>query len=153
MFEFHHLRYKFELALAGMSDGVLSSVKRPPMFRLQILGAYRRDWPLLNWTAEQKLQFPANPGLHTVAADFMVYGTSHALQLQELPSTRLNRPPSLTRHIQFDTAPQADAVAIDLAQALIVTGHAISYVNPFVVAPYSLTNILSAALLAKSVFV
>ncbi|KAH6915946.1 hypothetical protein BKA70DRAFT_474462 [Coprinopsis sp. MPI-PUGE-AT-0042] len=121
--EFHHLRYKYELALAGMSDGVLSLAKRPPMMRLQILGAYRREWPSLNWTAEQKLQIPASIGLHTVAGDFMVYGTSHALQLQELPSSRLNRPPSQTRHIQFDTAPQAEAVVIDAPQSLIVTGN------------------------------
>lgn len=30
MMQFHHLRYKFELALAGMADGTLLASKRPP---------------------------------------------------------------------------------------------------------------------------
>ncbi|TFK29685.1 hypothetical protein FA15DRAFT_699944 [Coprinopsis marcescibilis] len=123
---FHHLRYKLELALAGMTDGVLTYAKRPPMMRLQILEAYKKDWPRLNWTAEQKLSIPATAGLYKVSGDFIIYAPSNMIQLMELPSCRLNRTPTLTRHLQYDTAPQADAIVVDTSQSLIVTGHAIA---------------------------
>ncbi|EAU90486.1 hypothetical protein CC1G_00870 [Coprinopsis cinerea okayama7 len=123
---FQHLRYKFELAVSGMADGVLSLVKRPPQLRLQLLGAYRRDWPVLNWTAEQKLQLPASANLFTVSAEFLIHGNAHALQLQELPSTRLHRPPSQTRHVQYGTAPQSDAVVVDPSQGLLISGFGIT---------------------------
>ncbi|KAF6761681.1 hypothetical protein DFP72DRAFT_1151471 [Ephemerocybe angulata] len=124
--QFHHLRYKFELALGGMADGALLPSKRPPALRLQVLLTYRKDWPRLNWTGEQRLKLPAAATLCNVAGDFVFYVAGQTLELMELPSTRLNRPPSQTHHLRFNTNPKPECVAIDHAQSLIVVGHALA---------------------------
>ncbi|KAF5338370.1 hypothetical protein D9611_012487 [Ephemerocybe angulata] len=124
--KFHHLRYKFELALGGMADGALLPSKRPPALRLQVLLTYRKDWPRLNWTGEQRLKLPAAATLCNVAGDFVFYVAGQTLELMELPSTRLNRPPSQTHHLRFNTNPKPECVAIDHAQSLIVVGHALA---------------------------
>ncbi len=43
--EFQHLRYKFELAVVGMKDGPASYMGRSALLRLQLLTAYKKDWP------------------------------------------------------------------------------------------------------------
>jgi len=123
--QFHHLRYKYELALAGMSDGILPvAAKLPPALRLQVLLNYRRDWPMLKWTAEQHVDFPATTSLASVTGDFIYYVTDQTLELLELPSTRLNRAPAQTHHLRFNTNPRPNSVAIDPSQSLIIVGHA-----------------------------
>lgn len=123
--QFHHLRYKFELALAGMADGTLMSSKRPPAIRLQVLLSFRKDWPRLHWTGEQQIKIPPASTLASVAGDFIYYVANQTLELLELPSTRLNRPPNNTHHLRFNTNPRPDSVAIDPIQSLIVVGHAL----------------------------
>ncbi|KAJ3538943.1 hypothetical protein NMY22_g4953 [Coprinellus aureogranulatus] len=123
--QFHHLRYKFELALAGMADGTLLTSKRPPLLRLQLLLTYRKEWSRLHWTGEQRVKLPVASTLSGVAGDFIYYVAGPTLELLELPSTRLNRPPSQTRHLRFNTNPTPISVAIDPSQSLIVVGHAL----------------------------
>lgn len=123
--QFHHLRYKLELALAGMADGTLLASKRPPALRLQTLLTYRKEWSRLHWTGEQKVKLPVASTISGVAGEFIFYVSGPTLELLELPSTRLNRPPSQTRHLRFNTNPTPISVAIDPSQSLIVVGHAL----------------------------
>lgn len=117
--EYQHLRYKFELAVVGMRDGPASSSTRSPLIRLQVLLSYKKDWPRLDWTDEQKIRIPVTATQVSVSGDFLYYVGGQSLDLVELPSCRTNRPPSQTRHLRYNTS-QSDGVAIDTLQSLIV---------------------------------
>jgi len=121
--DFQHLRYKFELAVVGMKDGPAAYSTRSPMIRLQLLLAYKKDWPRLKWADEQKVRVPAFATQVNVSGSFLYYVANQTLDLIELPSCRTGRPPSQTRHIKYNTTPDADCVAIDPLQSLIVTSH------------------------------
>ncbi|KAG6836769.1 hypothetical protein H0H93_003547 [Arthromyces matolae] len=129
--EYSPLHYAFELALAGMRDGPASHVYRPAVGRLQLLSAYRIDWPSLVWGHEHKMLLAP----HTrsgVSSGFLhqirVHNGHHSLDLAELPSCRTSRSPALTRHLKFRT-PEIENVALDRTQALIVTSHVLSLQN------------------------
>ncbi|EDR13998.1 uncharacterized protein LACBIDRAFT_305329 [Laccaria bicolor S238N-H82] len=123
---FQHLRYKFELAMAGMQDGTPSYYSKPPSLRLQLLLAYRENWPKLRWTCEQKIFISAAATVVNVCGGFLYHVEGQTLDLKELPSYRTGRLPAQTKHIRFGTAPRADCVAIDPMQSLIVTSHTFS---------------------------
>lgn len=125
---FQHLRYKFELAMAGMKDGTPSYFSKPPPLRLQLLLAYRENWPKLRWAYEQAISIPAAATVVNVCGGFLYQVGGQTLDLMELPSCRTGRVPGQTRHLRFDTAPRADCVAIDPMQSLIVTSHTFGYV-------------------------
>lgn len=127
--QFHHLRYIYELAVGGMNDGDLAVSKRRIALRLQVLSAYRNDWPRLHWTSEQRVKIPVASTLGSVTGDFLFFVVGQTLDLMELPSIRLNRPPNQTHHLRFDTNPGPNAVAIDHAQSLIIVGHALVQVS------------------------
>lgn len=110
------LRYKFELAVAGMKDGFAS---RSFVHKLQLLMAYKKDWPRLHWTDEQKVRVPITATQVDVSGSFMYYVDGQTLDLVELPSCRNNRPPSQTRHLRYNTS-QSDSVVIDVVQSLII---------------------------------
>ncbi|KDR80694.1 hypothetical protein GALMADRAFT_60553 [Galerina marginata CBS 339.88] len=127
--EFQHLRYRFELAVVGMRDGPVSnSTRSSPLIRLQLLMAYKKDWPSLNWTDEQKVRVPDTATQVDVSGNFLYYVGTQSLDLIELPSCRTGCPPSQTRHLKYNTTPQADCVAIDPLQSLIVTSQ--TYAGP-----------------------
>ncbi|KAF8159486.1 hypothetical protein B0H34DRAFT_796728 [Crassisporium funariophilum] len=121
--EFQHLRYKFELAVTGMKDGPASYSTRSPFIRLQLLMAYKKDWPKILWTDEQKVKIPAASTLVGVSGNFLYSVGNQSLDLVELPSCRTGRPPSQTRHMKYNTTPQADCVAVDSLQSLIIASH------------------------------
>ena len=122
--EFQHLRYKLELAMAGMQDGpALYSNRSTVMMRLKLLIAYKRDWPRLLWTDEKKIRLPAAAIKVGVSGNFLYTIGNQTLDLAEFPSCRTGRIPSQTRHIKYNTAPQPDCVAVDLLQSLLVTAH------------------------------
>ncbi|KAE9396873.1 hypothetical protein BT96DRAFT_823997 [Gymnopus androsaceus JB14] len=128
--EYQSLRYKYELAISGMKDGPVAYSKAPPISRLQLLLTYRKDWLQLAWAHEHRLQIPmpAQVGssggfIHQIHS----HGVYSTLELSELPSSRKNRPPTLTRHMKYTTSSAIDRVAVDLFQALIVTGHIFSH--------------------------
>lgn len=122
--EFQHLRYKLELAMAGMQDGpALYSSRSSVLMRLQLLMAYKRDWPKLFWTDEKKIKLPATAIKVGVSGNFLYTIGNQTLDLSEFPSCRTGRIPSQTRHMKYNTAPQSDCVAIDLLQSLIVAAH------------------------------
>ncbi|PPQ67850.1 hypothetical protein CVT25_010289 [Psilocybe cyanescens] len=123
--EYQHLRYKFELAVVGMRDGPASSSTRSPLIRLQVLLSYKKDWPRLDWTDEQKIRIPVTATQVSVSGDFLYYVGGQSLDLVELPSCRTNRPPSQTRHLRYNTS-QSDGVAIDTLQSLIVASQTYS---------------------------
>lgn len=119
------LRYKFELAIVGMKDGPATYASGSIFGRLQLLLSYKRDWPKLCWTHEFNVKIPT-PALVGVCGGFLhqirSHGPQHVLELAELPSCRTGRPPSLTRHLRYNTT-QIESVAIDPLQSLIVTSH------------------------------
>ncbi|KIK50595.1 hypothetical protein GYMLUDRAFT_182569 [Collybiopsis luxurians FD-317 M1] len=127
--EYQSLRYKYELAISGMKDGPVALSKVPPISRLQLLLTYRKDWLELAWTHEHRLQIPM-PAQVGGSGGFIhhihKHGVYSTLELSELPSSRKNRPPALTRHLKFTTS-AIDRVAVDLSQGLIVTGSIFSY--------------------------
>jgi hypothetical protein len=108
-----------------MSDGTLLPSKRTLALRLKLLLTYRKEWSRLHWTGEQRVKLPVTSTLSGVTGDFVYYVAGPTLELLELPSTRLNRPPSQTHHLRFNTNPTPVSVAIDPSQSLIVVGHAL----------------------------
>ncbi|KAF4611232.1 hypothetical protein D9613_006999 [Agrocybe pediades] len=120
--KFQPLRYVFELSCFGMKDGPAPHTLRPSFTRLQLLMAYEAEWPRLNWSNEQKVKVPATSAHIDISGGFLYYTGDQSINLLELPSCRTGRPPSHTRHLKFNTAPQADSVAIDASQSLIITG-------------------------------
>jgi hypothetical protein len=123
--EFQNLRYIFELAVAGMQDGPAPHSMRSPLIRLNLLTAYKKDWPRLAWTDELKVAgIPSTATKVDVSGNFLYYTGLDTLELSELPSCRTGRTPSQTRHIKYKTS-QADAVAIDPLQSLIIAGNVI----------------------------
>ena len=124
--EFQHLRYKFELAVVGMKDGPAPYSARSPLVRLQLLLSYKNDWPRLNWSDEQKIPIPASSTQIDVSGNFLYYVGNQSLNLIELPSCRAGLPPSQMKYLQFNTTPQADCVAIDPLQSLIVASHTLA---------------------------
>lgn len=122
--EFQHLRYKLELATAGMQDGpALYSSRSSVLMRLQLLMAYKRDWPKLLWTDEKKIKLPATAIQVGVSGNFLYTIGNQTLDLSEFPSCRTGRIPSQTRHMKYNTTPRSDCVAVDLLQSLIVVAH------------------------------
>lgn len=115
------LRYTFELAVAGMRDGRASYSSVSPVARLQILLAYRKDWPKLIWGHEAKRQVSAD-GPVGVTGGFLHYMGNQSINLLELPSCRTNLSPAQTRHLRFITNPSS-CVVVDPSQSLIVTSH------------------------------
>jgi hypothetical protein len=126
--EFQHLRYKFELAVVGMKDGPASYSIRSPLLRLQLLTAYKKDWPRLMWNDELKVRVPSDATQLNLASHFLYYTGNQSLDLVELPSCRTGRPPSQTHHLKYITS-HADCVAVDPFQSLIVASSLIGYVR------------------------
>jgi len=125
--DFKPLRYIFELAVVGMKDGAAPYSARPPVTRLPLLMAYKRDWPRLHWTHEQQVRVPATATKIDVSGNFLFHVGHQSLDLLELPSCRTLRPPSQTRHMNYLTS-AADNVAIDSIQSLIVASQTTGYV-------------------------
>lgn len=112
--------------MAGMQDGPAlysSSTRSSVLTRLQLLMAYKRDWPRLLWTDEKKIKLPATAIHVGVSGNFLYTIGNQTLDLSEFPSCRTGRIPSQTRHMKYTTTPQFDCVAVDLAQSLIVAAH------------------------------
>ncbi|KAJ7577005.1 hypothetical protein C8J56DRAFT_377590 [Mycena floridula] len=126
--EYQSLRYKFELAISGMNDGPVPHSRALPHLRLQLLLAYRKDWPKLEWSHEHKIQI-AVPALVGSSGGFIhhirPHGAFNLLELIELPSCRTNRPPSKTRHLRYTTS-EIEAVSVEVTQALVVMSHVFS---------------------------
>ncbi|KAF8637577.1 hypothetical protein AX17_002646 [Amanita inopinata Kibby_2008] len=121
--EFQPLRYRFELALAGMKDGTVSNREMSPLLRLQLLLSYKKDWPRLYWTHELPTAASTNTGicggfLYNIQND----GNQSELRISELPSCRTGRVPELTRHLKFITT-RIDGAVIDPSQSFIATSH------------------------------
>lgn len=125
--EFLPLRYKHELALAGMKSGLISSHGPPFPARFGLLLSYRKDWPTITWNHEQKAQLSLL-GNFGITDGFIHYVAAHGVELMELPSSRTGKPPSQTRHVRIPTAPRVECVALDSTQTLIVTGHVLACV-------------------------
>ena len=121
--EFQHLRYKFELALAGMEDGPALYSRSNVLTRLKLLTVYKQNWPKLMWTDEQKIKLSPTVAKVGVSANFLYTIASQTLDLSEFPSCRTGRAPSQTRHLRYNTTPQSDCVAVDPVQSLIVAAH------------------------------
>lgn len=123
--EYHSLRYKFELAVAGMRDGAASRAVAPLLGRLHLLLSYRTDWPRLNWTHEFKMQVIAPSHIGTSGGfihQIRPHGAYDTLEITELPSCRTGRSPALTRRLRF-TSPPIETICIDSSQALIIAAH------------------------------
>ncbi|THV02484.1 hypothetical protein K435DRAFT_653299 [Dendrothele bispora CBS 962.96] len=129
--EYQFLRYKYELAVAGMKDGPASHSRLPANFRLQLLLAYRKDWLKLSWTHEHKMTIQS-PSLVGASGGFVHYirnyGIYSTLELAELPSCTKGRTPAHTRHIKFNTS-AIESVTVDHSQLLVVTGHVFMFVH------------------------
>jgi len=120
--KFQPLRYIFELSSFAMKDGPVPHSLRPSFVRLQLLMAYETEWPRLNWTNEQKVKVPVTSAHIDISGGFLYYTGEQSLNLLELPSCRTGRPPAHTRHLKYTTGPQADCIAIDASQSLIIAG-------------------------------
>ncbi|KAK2463555.1 hypothetical protein APHAL10511_004306 [Amanita phalloides] len=126
---FQPLRYRFELALAGMKDGHVSYREMPPHQRLQFFIAYQKDWSKLNWTVELPGPAATSVGvsggfLYNIRSD----GNHSELKILELPSYRTGRIPDYTRHVKFITS-RIEGVVIDPSQAFVATSHLVSAPN------------------------
>lgn len=129
--EFQNLRYQYELALSGMKDGPAPYRRGTALIRLQLLASYKKDWPTLSWSREDKVQIPipAHVGssggfIHHIQ---LHHGFQCTLELTELPSYRTRRSLSQFRHITY-SSPPIENVAIDSSQGLLVTTHIFRYV-------------------------
>ncbi|KAJ7066500.1 hypothetical protein C8F01DRAFT_1019849, partial [Mycena amicta] len=122
---YHTLRYKIELAVAGMCDGSTPLRLAPVLGRLHLLSSYRADWPLLNWTHECKMQAPA-PSHVGASGGFIhqirAHGVYNTVEITELPSCRTGRSPALARRQRF-TSPPVETICIDPVQGLIIGVH------------------------------
>lgn len=122
------LRYNFQLALSGMKDGPVSHARAPPYLRLQLLLNYHSDWPRLEWTHENRLQIPT-PALVGLSGCFIhqirPHGAFNTLDLTQVPSSRLNVPPSQSRHLKYTTG-AIENVVTDFAQSLVIMSHIFS---------------------------
>jgi hypothetical protein len=121
--QFQHLRYRFELAVVGMKDGPASHSAVPFIMRLQLLSAYKMDWPRLKWIDENKIKVPTIASKIGVSGSFLYYVGNQALDILELPSYRIRKPLSQPLQNHYNTTPAANCVAIDPIQALIITSH------------------------------
>ncbi|KAG7093642.1 hypothetical protein E1B28_007305 [Marasmius oreades] len=127
--DFSDLRYKYELAILGMKDGPVAHARVPPVYRLQLLNAYRQGWGGLSWTYESKAQIPQSTRAGASGGflqQIKENGGNTVLDLMELPSTRTNRLPASTRHLRYISS-GIESLAIDQVQALIITSHAFSH--------------------------
>ena len=93
------------------------------MIRLQLVMAYKMDWPRLKWLDEHKGRAPAVATQISVSGSFLYYVANQTLCLIELPSFRIGKPMVQTRHITYNTTPNADCVAIDPNLCLVDTCH------------------------------
>jgi hypothetical protein len=121
--EFQPLRYRFELALAGMKDGPVSYRELAPHHRLQFLTAVQKDWPKLYWT----LELPGPAAMSVGVSGGFLYnirseGNHSEVRISELPSYRTGRTPEYTRHVKFITS-RIEGVVIDPSQTFIATSH------------------------------
>ncbi|PPQ98929.1 hypothetical protein CVT24_003556 [Panaeolus cyanescens] len=119
------LRYKYELVRNGFKDGQLSHRARPPFHRLQLLLNFKKSWPKLSWSAEQKERIPLHRSFG-VSGGFCYHSGTQSITISELPTFRIERPNGQTRHLKYNTTPQADCIAIDALQSLIVVVQTIS---------------------------
>ena len=106
-----------------MKDGPAPYAACPPMIRLQLVMAYKADWPRLKWVDEQRVSAPALATRIGVSGGFLYYVANQALRLLELPSFRIGKPIAQTRHITYNTTPNADCVVIDPSLRIIITCH------------------------------
>lgn len=124
------LRYTFELAVTGMKDGPGTQAPTSSLGRLELLLAYKAQWPTLGWSHESPMRVN-NPGRVGVSGGFLHEiwnnGAQYTLQLTELPSARSGHPPAMPRQLRFNTT-QLESVAVDNNQALIVTSHVLRWV-------------------------
>ncbi|KAJ7334240.1 hypothetical protein DFH08DRAFT_880598 [Mycena albidolilacea] len=123
--EYHSLRYKLELAVSGMRDGIAPRAAAPLLGRLHLLLSYRTDWPRLSWTHEYKMQLITPSHLGTSGGfihQIRPHGAYDTVEITELPSCRTGRSPTLTRRLRF-TSPPIETICIDASQALIVATH------------------------------
>ncbi|KAL0575288.1 hypothetical protein V5O48_006689 [Marasmius crinis-equi] len=123
------LRYKYELATLGLKDGPVMHARVPPLSRLQLLTAYKQAWGRLTWSYESKAQIPQSARVGSSGGflqQIKEHGGSAVLELMELPSARTNRLPASTRHLRYISS-GIESLAIDQAQALIVTSHAFDH--------------------------
>lgn len=124
------LRYTYELAVAGMRDGRASYSAVSPVARLQILLAYRKDWPKLAWGHETKQQV-SSAGPVGVTGGLLYYVENQMIVLLELPSCRKNLSPAQTRCLRYVTNTQTDCVFADPLQSLVVTSQTFGYIYKY----------------------
>ncbi|TRM57952.1 hypothetical protein BD626DRAFT_550913 [Schizophyllum amplum] len=118
------LYYRLELVSSAKEDNaafrhVTTSQK------LQAIKAYRRQWGALQWGHKLSLKVSA-AAVMGVSGGFMYRyydaGGTTVLELRELPSPRLDRAPSMTRHLRFRLdGVNLRAFSYDPAQNLAVT--------------------------------
>jgi hypothetical protein len=118
------LRYKVELALSGMKDGPNSG--HPAPARLQQLLAYKKAWPALDWSHEDRLKIP-RPTIMGVSGGFFYHASENSdqyfqwtLELYELRSFRIGRFTSHLQHFIFNVSFDVANVVIDPSQNLLV---------------------------------
>ncbi|KAH7926051.1 hypothetical protein BV22DRAFT_390964 [Leucogyrophana mollusca] len=119
------LRYRYELALCGMRDGPPSN--RSPRVRLEQLLNYKRGWPTLAWSSEDRLRITP-PTILGVTGRFLYQASENTLpnglfqwtlQIYELRSFRSALADPL-RHCRFNIPFDIRQVAIDPSQDLMV---------------------------------
>lgn len=119
------LRYKVELARCGMKDGLPSHHTAP--FRLEQLLTYKKDWPILRWSHEDRLQIP-RPTIMGVSGGFLYHASENShgnifqwtLELYELLSFRIGRNDSRLQYRKFHVPFDIRDVIIDPSQCLLV---------------------------------
>ncbi|KAH7915280.1 hypothetical protein BJ138DRAFT_1098004 [Hygrophoropsis aurantiaca] len=119
------LRYRYELALCTMKDGPPSN--ELPRARLEQLLHYKRGWPTLSWSTEDRLRITP-PTIMGVAGRFLYHASENSLpqgifqwtlQIFELRSYRTALTNSL-RHRNFSIPFDIRQIAIDPSQDLLV---------------------------------
>ena len=118
------LRYQTELALSGMKDGPPS--EHPAPARLEQLLTYKKAWPALTWSREDRLEI-SRPTIMGVSGGFFYHASEDSdhdfqwtLELYELRSFRLGRNASSLRRFKFNVSFDINDVLIDLSQNLLV---------------------------------
>jgi hypothetical protein len=118
------LRYQVELALSGMKDGPPSN--HPAHARLEQLLTYKKAWPTLTWSHEDRLKI-SSPTIMGVSGGFFYHASENTdqyfqwtLELYELRSFRTGRTASHLRHFRFNVCFDITNVVIDLSQHLLI---------------------------------
>jgi hypothetical protein len=117
------LRYQVELALSGMRDGPPS--EHPPPARLEQLLTYKKAWPALTWSHEDRLEI-SSPTIMGVSGGFFYHASENShqyfqwtLELYELRSFRTSHTVSHLRRLRFNVPFDISNVVIDLSQNLL----------------------------------